>query len=506
MNISIPDFSLVVLVGPAGSGKSTFAKKHFLKTEVVSSDQCRALVSDERTDQSATEDAFALLQYTAALRLKRRKLTVIDSTAVRREDRAHLVKLARQHHAIPVALVFDIDPSVCNRRIQTRETGPRARIVRRQSWQLRKGLRDLRKEGFGKFRVLRSPEDTAAVELAREPLWTDRRQEHGPFDIIGDVHGCFDELVNLLDRLGYQVDAFAVGSESLVRCRHPEGRKAVFVGDLTDRGPRNVDTLRLVAGMCEEGTALCVMGNHDHKLSKWLRGRNVNLTSGLELTVAELQQTSKAFRQRMLDFLGGMPSHFWLADGKLVVAHAGLKEEMHGRGSPSIRRFSLFGETTGERDELGLRVRLEWARDYRGAAEVVFGHTPIAEAEWLNRTLCIDTGCAIGGALTALRWPEKELVAVRAARQYSVPARPPASRGQRMKQHEHDEVLFFDDYMGKRRIETRFGKAVTVRAGERPGSAGGGKPLRDRPALADLPAPNNGTAGRGSEGPPSGAP
>ena len=430
MKITIPDFSLVVLVGPAGAGKSTFAKKHFLQTEVVSSDQCRALVSDERTDQSATADAFALLQYTAALRLKRRKLTVVDSTAVRRVDRADLVKLARQHHAIPVALVFDIDPSVCSRRNQTRETGPAARIVRRQSWQLRKGLRGLRKEGFGKFRVLRSPADAAAVELVREPLWTDRRQEHGPFDIVGDVHGCFDELVTLLDRLGYQVDAFKVGSESLVRGRHPEGRKAVFVGDLTDRGPRNVDTLRLVAGMCEEGTALCVMGNHDFKLHRWLRGHNVQLTHGLEITVQELQQTSKALRQRMLDFLGGMRSHFWLADGKLVVAHAGLKEEMHGRGSPDVRSFSLFGETTGEKDEFGLPVRLEWARDYRGAAEVVFGHTPVTKAEWLNRTLCIDTGCAIGGELTALRWPEKELVARdAAARQHSVPARPPIEGG-----------------------------------------------------------------------------
>lgn len=464
MKITIPDFSLVILVGPTGAGKSTFGKKHFLETEIVSSDRCRGLVSDDVTDQSATGDAFALLQYTAALRLKRRKLTVIDSTAVRREDRSHLVRLSREHHALPVALVFDIDPSVCNQRNRSRERGLGAHVARNQSWQLRKGLRGLRKEGFGHVYVMKSPETAETAELEREPLWTDRRQDHGPFDIIGDVHGCFDELAALLDRLGYRIEPFEVGSECLIRARHPEGRKAIFVGDITDRGPRNVDSLRLVAGICEQGNALCVMGNHDFKLSKWLRGRKVQLTHGLDLTVAELERTSAAFRRRILAFLGTMRSHYWLAGGRLVVAHAGLKEDMHGRASRALRAFSLFGETTGETDKHGLPVRLEWARGYRGRAEVVFGHTPVAKAEWLNRTLCIDTGCAIGGELTAFRWPERELVTVPAVRQYAIPAKPPISRGDRSAQQVHDELLYFDDYTGKRRIETRFGRAITIPA------------------------------------------
>ena len=463
MKITIPDFSLVILVGPTGGGKSTFGEKHFLETEIVSSDRCRGLVSDDETDQSATGDAFALLQYMTELRLKRRKLTVIDSTAVRREDRSHLVKLARDHHALPVALVFDVDPSICNERNRARMRGLGAHVARNQSWQLRKGLRGLRKEGFGQVYVMKSPEDAETAQLKREPLWTDRRQDHGPFDIIGDVHGCFDELTALLDRLGYRISPFEVGSESLIRARHPEGRKAIFVGDITDRGPRSVESLRLVAGMCDQGTALCVMGNHDFKLSKWLRGRKVQPTHGLDLTVAELEATSAAFRKRVLTFLNTTRSHYWLAGGRLVVAHAGLKEEMHGRASRALREFSLFGETTGEKDKYGLPVRLEWARDYRGRAEVVFGHTPVAKAEWLNRTLCIDTGCAVGGELTALRWPERELVAVPAARQYAIPAKPPISRGGRSAQQQHDQLLYFDDYTGKRRIKTRFGRAITIR-------------------------------------------
>ncbi len=462
MRIAIPDFSLVVLAGATGAGKSTFARKHFLETEIVSSDRCRALVADDEADQSATADAFDLLGRTAALRLKRRKLTVIDSTAVRREDRASLIRIAGEYHALPVVVALDIDPALCIAR--NREgRGLSPRVVRNQSAELRRGLRGIRKEGFRQVYIIKSPEEADAAEITREPLWTDRRADRGPFDIIGDIHGCFDELAALLERLGYRIEPFEAGSEAFIRARHPEGRTVVFVGDITDRGPRNVDCLRLVAGMCADGAARCVMGNHDFKLSRWLRGRRVQIAHGLELTVAELGRTSEAFRGRMAAFLDTLRSHYWLAGGELVVAHAGLKEEMHGRGSAAVREFSMYGETTGETDEHGLPVRLEWARDYRGRAEVVFGHTPAAEAEWLNRTICIDTGCAVGGRLTALRWPERELVAVPAARSYAVPVRPIPRRG-RTAQQVHDELLYFDDYTGKRRIETRFGRPVVIPA------------------------------------------
>lgn len=461
--ITIPDFALVVLIGSTGSGKSSFAKKHFLETEIVSSDTCRALVSDDETNLAATGDAFDLLNYTASIRLKRRLLTVIDATSVKREDRAKLVQLARKYHALPVALVLDIDPKICHERNQNRPNRDFGEhVTRNHSKALRRGLRGLQKEGFRQVQIMKSPEEVDALQIERQPLWTDNRGDHGPFDIIGDIHGCFDELIELLNTLGYQIDPFEAGVESLIRARHPEGRIAFFVGDITDRGPRNLDALRLVMGMCEEGSGRCVVGNHDFKLNKWLKGRSVTQTHGLDLTVAELEQTSDTFRKQASEFIWDLRSHAWLADGKLVVAHAGLKEEMHGRGSGHVRNFAMFGETTGEVDEFGLPVRLEWARDYRGKADVVFGHTPMAEAEWLNHTMCIDTGCVFGGKLTALRWPERETVSVPAKRQYAVPAKPLDAGQSLTAQQDHDKLLYFDDYATKMRIETRFKSTIQI--------------------------------------------
>ncbi len=463
MKIEIPDFSLVVLVGPTGCGKSTFARKHFQETEIVSSDQCRAIVSDDETDQAATQDAFDLVHYMAGMRLKRRKLVVIDSTAVQKESRASLLKLAKKYHALCVALVLDIDPEVCHERNQERKNRDFGfHVPKNHSRSLRKGLRRLKREGFAQVHVMNTPEDVDALEIERTPLYNDMRGQHGPYDIIGDIHGCFDELAELLEKLGYSIDPFEKESEKLITASHPEGRKALFVGDITDRGPRNLDALRLVMGMVEQGSGQCVIGNHDYKLKRWLEGRNVQLKHGLDLTVAELEKTSEGFRKKAHAFLHGLIAHHWLDDGKLVVAHAGLKEEMHGRGSGAIRSFAMYGDTTGEVDEYGLPVRLEWARDYRGKAVVVYGHTPTPEAEWLNETICIDTGCVFGGKLTALRWPERKLVSVDARKEYSVPAKPLGNADDLTAQQDHDKLLYFDELIGKRRIETRFNSTVII--------------------------------------------
>ena len=248
--------------------------------------------------------------------------------------------------------------------------------------------------------------DTARI--VRQPLWADRREEHGPFDIIGDVHGCFDELVALLEKLGYNVG----GPPGRPTAHHPEGRRAVFVGDLVDRGPNSPGVLRLVMAMVADAAALCVPGNHDSKLVRKLKGRDVQITHGLAETLAQLAGEPDDFKRSVLEFLDGLVSHYVLDDGRLVVAHAGLKQELQGRASGQVREFALYGETTGETDEFGLPVRHNWADDYRGSATVVYGHTPVPAAEWLNRTICIDTGCVFGGKLTALRYPEKELVHV----------------------------------------------------------------------------------------------
>ncbi len=444
MKLAIPDFALVCLIGPSGAGKSTFAARHFLPTEVVSSDDCRAMVSDDKLTLDADEETFELLGHIIDLRLKRRLLTVVDATSVQPADRAALVQHARRWHAPPVAIILDLDldPKLCEVRNANDSARARsAQITTRESRALRTHIGKLQREGFREVHVLRDAPQIEAAEIVREPLCTDRREMQGPFDIVGDVHGCFDELTALLEKLGYVIDPFEPGGEALIEARHPKGRQVLFVGDLTDRGPRNVDCLRLIQGMCKVGTAQAVMGNHDNKLSRWLLGHKVTIAHGLEQTVAELARKSDDFRRNAQVFLHGLRSHLWLDGGRLVVAHAGLKALMHGRGSAAVRSFAIYGARNGEVDKFGLPVRLNWARDYHGKAAVVFGHTPVLAAEWLNGTLCIDTGCVFGGKLTALRWPEREIVCVPARKQYAVPVRPIESVHGPSAQQDHDALL-----------------------------------------------------------------
>ena len=459
MTFTIPELSLVVLIGPSGCGKSTFARKHFKATEVMSSDGFRALVSDDENDQSSTVDAFAALHFVAARRLARGKLTVVDATNVQPEARRPFVALAREYHVLPVAIVLDLPERVCHERNRSRpdrDFGPH--VIRHQRSQLHRSLRGLGREGFRHVHVLKSQEEVDAAVIERQPLWNNRKRETGPFDIIGDVHGCCDELEQLLQQLGYQRNDGGPWS-------HPAGRKAIFVGDLVDRGPRIVDALKTVMSMSQAGTALSVPGNHDIKLKRKLEGRDVTVSHGLDRTLTELDQQTPEFRADVQKFLDGLVSHYVFDDGRLVVAHAGMKAEMQGRGSAKVRDFALFGETTGETDEFGLPVRYNWAAEYRGRASVVYGHTPVPEPEWLNRTINIDTGCVFGGRLTALRWPEKELVSVPAMQTYADPVRPfmPPTASPLNAQQANDDLLDIEDVRGKRLVATRLHRNVTVR-------------------------------------------
>ncbi|HEU5400167.1 MAG TPA: polynucleotide kinase-phosphatase [Terriglobales bacterium] len=462
MKITVPELSLILLVGPSGCGKSTFARKHFKPTEVLSSDYCRGLVSNNENDQSATKEAFEVLHFILRKRLAAGHLTVIDATNVQPESRKPLLEIAREYHVMPIAIVFDIPEKICrehNRARPDRDFGPH--VIRNQAQQMRRSMRGLEREGFRGVHVLQSPEQADGVEIERQKMWTDRREERGRFDVIGDIHGCFDELQELLAKLGYTVEL----SGDEFRVAHPEGRKPIFLGDLVDRGPRITDVLRLVMGMVGENTAICVPGNHDIKLLRKLRGKEVKMTHGIVETMAQIEAQPPEFRKQVADFLDELVSHYVLDDGKLVVAHAGMKEEMQGRGSGAVRAFALFGETTGETDEFGLPVRYNWAADYRGRAMVVYGHTPVAEPQWLNRTINIDTGCVFGGKLSALRYPEKELVSVAAQKTYYEPAKPFLVAPETMvsQQHEYDDVLDIDDVIGKRIVETELHGRITIR-------------------------------------------
>ncbi len=462
MNLIIPDLSLVVLVGVSGAGKSTFARRHFKPTEILSSDYCRGLVSDDENSQAATRDAFDVLHFIARKRLAAGKLVVVDATNVQPDARKPLVQLAREFHCLPVAIVLDLPERIAEDRNKARpDRDFGAHVVRQQAQQLKRSLRGLQREGFRTVHVLKTPEEIDAAVIERQPLWNNRRDDHGPFDIIGDVHGCYDELVALLRNLGHEVDAAAA------TVRITSGRKLLFLGDLVDRGPKTPDVLRLVMNAVASGAALCVPGNHDVKLMRKLRGRDVQVTHGLAESLEQLAAESDAFRRDVADFIDRLVSHYVLDDGKLVVAHAGMKESMQGRGSGAVREFALYGETTGETDELGLPVRHNWAAEYRGQAMVVYGHTPVPEPEWLNRTVDIDTGCVFGGRLTALRYPEREFVAVDALRTYAQPSRPflaPEVPGPvPSAQQQHDDVLDIEDVIGKRIVSTKWHGNITIR-------------------------------------------
>ncbi|WP_071659890.1 polynucleotide kinase-phosphatase, partial [Streptomyces humi] len=391
-----------------------------------------------------------VLHYIAGKRLAAGRRTVVDATSVQQDSRRQLIDLARQYDVLPVAIVLDVPEEVCVERNAARRDRadlPR-RVVQRHIRELRRSLRHLEREGFRKVHVLRGVEEIESAAVVTEKRYNDLTHLTGPFDIVGDIHGCALELEALLAKLGYQDGV------------HPEGRTAVFVGDLVDRGPDSPGVLRRVMSMVGSGHALCVPGNHENKFGRYLKGRQVQHTHGLAETVEQMAGESEEFTQQVREFIDGLVSHYVLDGGRLVVCHAGLPEKYHGRTSGRVRSHALYGDTTGETDEYGLPVRYPWAEDYRGRAAVVYGHTPVPEATWLNNTICLDTGAVFGGKLTALRWPERELVDVPAERVWYEPARPlrPEAPG-----GQDGRPLDLADVRGRRTVETRHLGRIAIR-------------------------------------------
>ncbi|MBL4774136.1 MAG: polynucleotide kinase-phosphatase, partial [Alcanivoracaceae bacterium] len=461
--IILPELSLIAMIGISSSGKSSFVKKHFLQYESVSSDQCRGIVSNDENNLKVTADAFEMLDYIVRKRLKRGLLTVLDATHVQPDSRKSILQAARDYHCLPIAIVLNPPMDVIEERHENREDREFSkRVLANQQRQLKRTIRFLKKEGFRYIYKLNSIEEIENVEIIRQPMWTNKKSEHGPFDIIGDIHGCFDELYKLLIQLGYEITE-TENQRYIVKT--PENRKAVFVGDLIDRGPENIKVLKLVMDMVNQEAAICVPGNHENKLLKWLRGRKVQLKHGLEVTTEQIKKETDEFKIELEKFIDSLISHYVFDHGKLVVAHAGMKESYQGRGSGKVRSFALYGETSGETDEYGLPIRYNWARDYRGEALVVYGHTPVPEAEFFNNTICLDTGCVFGGKLTALKYPESELVSVAAAEVYYEPVKPlvPESNSSSNQQID-DEYLYLEDVTGKRFISSQLGGNIKIEA------------------------------------------
>lgn len=456
--IALPDPSLVLLLGARGAGKSTFARRFFHSSEIVSLDECRRMVGDD-AGPTPSIDAQELFQTIVQNRLYAGKLVVIDADNTHVEARRALVTLARRQHLFAIAIALRIDERICIERNASRRDGVISPYdVKRDVEAVRKAIETYGREGIRDLHVLDSPEAVDKAIITRHRLWTDKRDDSGPFDIVGDVHGCADELEALLEMLGYRV-SWDDREPHGVRVVPPVGRRVIFLGDLIDRGPRIVDSLRIAMSMVEQGTALCVPGNHEVKFLRKLRGKTVSITHGLAETLAEFERMPQSFHEEVANFIEKLVGHYVLDGGRLCVVHAGIKSNMQGRSSSAAREFGLYGDTTGETDEYGLPVRHEWANEYHGRAAVVYGHTPMLTAEWLNNTLCIDTGCVFGGALTALRYPEREIVSVPAAKRYFEPKKPLVARvsqGGSMDGPSVNAALSLDTLRAGGVIKTRF--------------------------------------------------
>lgn len=172
VRIELPDPSLVALIGTTGSGKSTFARRHFRPTEVLSSDFFRGLVSDDENDQAATAPAFEALHFVAARRLAAGRLTVIDATNVQLDARRPLLALALRYRVVPVAIVLDIPEKVCGERNLARpDRRGLAGVLARQRRAFSGSVDGLDREGFRQVWTVRL-EDLEAVEIARVPAWS----------------------------------------------------------------------------------------------------------------------------------------------------------------------------------------------------------------------------------------------------------------------------------------------------------------------------------------------
>ncbi|WP_395094569.1 AAA family ATPase [Armatimonas sp.] len=411
MTLSFPPVCLIVLCGASGSGKSTWARRHFRASQLVSSDSCREMVVDDAGSQSANDDAFALFHQWIALRLKNRRLTVADSTALKPGARDRLIALAHAAR-VPVHVVaFDVPLDEAIRRDAQRVgRSVGEKVVTRHRATLEQALREFPKDTRLAGVHILSPEqmDEATVQTTPGALTAPA------FDVIGDVHGCLSELQTLLGQLGYSAEG-----------THPTGRVPVFVGDLADRGPDSPGVLRFVCDLVARDKALFVPGNHDDKLFRMLRGGKVQRTHGLDLTEEQLLGMPEKEREHLtldiLAYLAPQPVHLVLAGGTLAVAHAGIRDDMLGQSSDFITRFTRFGDVRGF-EASGMPIRHAWAAERENGdagALICYGHTPQDEIRFVNNTVNLDGGCVFGGFLAALRFPERELVTTPAERAYA---------------------------------------------------------------------------------------
>ncbi|MDH4127213.1 MAG: polynucleotide kinase-phosphatase [Spirochaetota bacterium] len=462
MEIFVPECSLILLIGISGSGKTMFAHKHFKLADIISLDHYRNIVLDNNNGETTYDNTIEVIRLICSKRLAKARLTLIDGNNLQNEYRKQFVSLSKEYHFSSVAIVFNIPEQLCRERNKSRsDYNIYSQTLNNQQELLNLTLNSLDGEGFNSIYILRSPDEVDNIKINLIPLQSNKKHLNGPFDIVGDIHGCFDELYELLLKLGYKITF----SNNEYRTEHKDNRKIIFLGDLVDRGPKIAEVMRFVMDLVKSDDALCVPGNHDIKLVRKLKDKDAKTGFGVAESINQLEKEGINFTKKVTTFLDSLVSHYVLDNGKLIVAHAGMKEEYQGRGSSIVREFALFGESTGEIDEYGLTSRYDWAKDYKGKAIVVYGHTPVAQAEWVNNTINIDTGCVFGGILTALRYPENELVSVKAKHTYYTPMKPfLAEKNQAPTYYprSYHNLLDINDVLGNRLIQTSYLPSINI--------------------------------------------
>jgi protein phosphatase len=399
--------SLFILVGPSGSGKSTFAKKYFPATMTVSTDFCRSLICDSQSNQKVSDDAFDLFYFIIEKRLKNGYPAIADSTALKRKYREKLLALANRYSFSPVLLLFDLPPTFCEENDKNRRFCVGEEVQKNQFRLLESTREELSEENY----------DKVIVFLTKYHLDNFRYRWSAPlvectfpvpFDIIGDVHGCYSKLKELLLLLGYQ-------EREKGNYSHLEGRRLVFLGDIMDRGVDNLSVFHLVYQTWAAQEAYYIPGNHCNKLFRYLKGANVHATDGLEKTIAEIQSLSQEarsdFTERFLALYTTSPPYLVMDHGRLVASHAGILDKYIGRVDEKVVNCCLYGPQATSRPKPESKYD-DWVRMHCEEFLIVYGHTPVAEALWQNHTINIDLGAVFGGPLCALRYPEREIVKV----------------------------------------------------------------------------------------------
>lgn len=441
--ISIPFAGIVLVMGPSSSGKTTLIQhlieqEVILSSEVVSSDQFRTMVSDiefidwtnrpkEEADslmseyQRISQEAFAVIDMIVGKRSRLNKLTLVDATHLHPEDRQRYIQIARKQHVPIMVIVLDI-PEVELLRRDAKRTYPRGKKrIKQQVQVFRRNQKWLKKEGFQSLYVLSQEEiETTLFERKRNnPLHLELGKG---LDIIGDIHGCYEEMLELLSQLGYQEneDGYFV---------HPEGRKFLSLGDVMSRGPHSLDTMRFFLRHVTAGYAYMIDSNHGWKIARWLDGRKVRLAHGDEKVEQELKsfserkgkEAAEQLKQQLKDWLWSAPCHYVIRQNDVTIAvatHAGIKDHYVGKQSSRISDFCRYGDTDGI-DELGKPIRRDWHLHHKSKELIIWGHDPKPQPWMVNHTINIDQGVVFGGSLTAFRLPERKLFSVPAKEDYA---------------------------------------------------------------------------------------